>query len=451
MILSNEKIIGDYSKRELKDVNSISLTLPISQKALSNFNYIKSNTTLILNYSLASAYDEEKYYQDIITVINKLRELKKPFRVRIKVNNRELFRRSNIISLVGSNISLMIDNDENLYSMVEYLKEEKKLERMIDKIRNANLSPLERFLAVYDVVKNYKPYKDSDNNPNESRKLKYILDDGNPYIVCAGFTKLLTELLSRVNIPSKYLSVMVDTSYEKGMTTEEKIISYERHARNLIKIDDNKYNIHGYYLSDSTWDNNQKDDLFINALLTFDKKKEAKRLERLDDIDLLMDFHDLDEFSAKIKYFFKKGISHPGINAKTEEEFRKKTYKDLYLKIMDILVSLDKEKYLELYNKYNNLLNINLSNTTSHSLETIISNLLIDYAKYIIPLSNNKIELETIFRALIEVKRNVLWMDNDEIKKWLATTIKVNLEKDKKEFPYVYYEDMPEGYVEKRK
>ena len=71
MILSNEKIIGDYSKRELKDVNSISLTLPISQKALSNFNYIKSNTTLILNYSLASAYDEEKYYQDIIRVINK--------------------------------------------------------------------------------------------------------------------------------------------------------------------------------------------------------------------------------------------------------------------------------------------------------------------------------------------------------------------------------------------
>ncbi|MBR7042311.1 MAG: transglutaminase domain-containing protein [Bacilli bacterium] len=451
MINTNEKIIGNYSKRELKDINSLSLMLPISNKALNNFMHIKSNNTLTLNMSSSTPFDEEKYYQDVITVINRLMELNKPYKVIVKVTNRETFRKSNIVGIVNSNISLMIDNDENIYSMPDYMKEERKLERMIAKVRAAKLSPLESYLAVYDIVKKYKPYKDNDKNPNESRKLKYILDDNNPYIVCAGFTKLLTELLSRVNIPSKYISVMVDTSYEKGMTQEEKLISYERHARNLVKLDDDKYNIHGYYLADSTWDNHPYEDLFINSLLTFDKKKEAKRLEKLDDIDLLMDFHNLDEFSTKIKYFFKKGISHPGIDTKTEEAFRKKTYKDLYLKIMDILVSLDKDKYIELYNKYNNFLNVNLSEVTSRSLETVISNLLIDYAKYIIPLSNNKVELETIFRAIVEVKKEVDWMDNNEIRKWLSEAAKSNIDREKKEFPYVYDVNNPEGYVGRRK
>ena len=448
MINPNEKIIGNYSKRELKDISSISLLLPISNKALNNFMHIKNNTTLVLNNGFIN---EEDYFKHVIAVINRLKELNKDCTVRIKVNNRELFRRSNIIGIVGTRITLTIDNDENVYSMMDYVKEEKKLERMIAKVRTTNLSPLEKYLAVYDIVKKYKPYKDNDKNPNESRKLKYILSDDNPYIVCAGFTKLLTELLSRVNIPSKYISVLIDTSYEKGMSTEEKVISYARHARNLIKLDDDKYNIHGYYLADSTWDNHKEYDLFINSLLTFDRKKEAKRLEKLDDIDLLMDFHNLEEFSAKIKYFFKKGTSHPGISSKTEEDLRKRTYRDLYLKIMDILVSLDKDKYVELYSKYNDVINVNLSETTSSALYVPISNLLIDYAKYIIPLSNNKISLETIFRAMTVVKSEIDWMDNSEIKEWLEHTIYENLDKEKEEFPYIYDENSKEAYVERKK
>ena len=244
---------------------------------------------------------------------------------------------------------------------------------------------------------------------------------------------------------------MIDTSYEKGFTETDTPLENVGHARNLIKLDDDKYNIHGYYLADSTFDNNPKYDLFINSILTFDRKKEAKRLEKLDDIDLLLDFHNLDEFKEKIKYFIKKGISHPNINSKTEEELRKKTYKDLYLKIIDILQVLDKEKYIELYNKYNDYLNINLSNTTSNHLETPISNLLIDYAKYIIPLSNNKIELSTIFKALIEVKREIEWMNNQEIKEWLEKTINDNLEKEDKEFPYTYDYHSKEAYVTHKK
>ena len=450
MFNNNEKIIGNYSKKDLKDISTISLTLPINSKALNNFNHIKNNTTLILYQSDKDILDEEKYYQYIITIIKRLKELNKNYTIRIKVTNRELFKRSNIVGLLSSNINLKIDNDDCIYNLNEYMQEEHKLEKMISKIKEANLSPLERYLAVYNIVKKYKPYQENDHNPDESRKLKHILNDNNPYIVCAGFTKLLTELLNRVNIPSKYLSVEIDTSYEKGYTQEEKIISYEKHARNLIKLDDDKYHIHGYYLADSTWDNHKNYDLFINSLLTFDRKKEAKRLEKLDDIDLLMDYHNMEEFRDKIKYFIKKGISHPNIDSISEEKLRKKTYKDLYLKIMDILSSLDKNKYQELYNKYNDIFNINMSETTSNKLETPLSNLLIDYAKYIIPLSNNKITPETIFKAMTVVKKEVEWMDTNEIKEWLEKAIKDNLSKEETEFPYIYNNNYEEAYVEKK-
>ena len=451
MFNQNEKIIGNYSKKDLKEVASISLKLPISDKALSNFIHIKNGTALVLSRNPDTILDEEKYLKDVITIINTLKRINKEYTVIIKIDNRELLKESNLIKALPRNVNLEIINDDNTYSLTEYLKEERILENMIVRVRGANLSPLEKYLAIYDIVKKYKPYKDNKKNPNESRKLKYILSDNNPYIVCAGFTKLLTELLSRVNISSKYLSVSIDTSYEGGMTVEEKNISFERHARNLIRIDDDKYNIHGYYLADTTWDNNPQYDLFNNCLLTFDRKKEAKRLEKLDDIDLLMDFHNQEEFQTKIRYFLKKGISHPGIDDKTEEDLKKRTYKDLYLKVIDILSCLDREKYIEFYNKYDYILNVNLSETTSSKLEIPMSNFLADYAKYIIPLSNNKIELNTIFRAMTVVKKEVEWMNEAEIKEWLKIAIQNNIENEEKEFPYIYDESYKEAYVEKRK
>ena len=440
MFNQNEKIIVNYSKKDLKEVASISLKLPISDKALSNFIHIKNGTALVLSRNPDTILDEEKYLKDVITIINTLKRINKEYTVIIKIDNRELLKESNLIKALPINVNLEIINDDNTYSLTEYLKEERILENMIVRVRGANLSPLEKYLAIYDIVKKYKPYKDNKKNPNESRKLKYILSDNNPYIVCAGFTKLLTELLSRVNISSKYLSVSIDTSYEGGMTVEEKNISFERHARNLIRIDDDKYNIHGYYLADTTWDNNPQYDLFNNCLLTFDRKKEAKRLEKLDDIDLLMDFHNQEEFQTKIRYFLKMGISHPGIDDKTEEDLKKRTYKDLYLKVIDILSCLDREKYIEFYNKYDYILNVNLSETTSSKLEIPMSNFLADYAKYIIPLSNNKIELNTIFRAMTVVKKEVEWMNEAEIKEWLKIAIQNNIENEEKEFPYIYDE-----------
>ena len=64
------------------------------------------------------------------------------------------------------------------------------------------------------------------------------------------------------------------------------------------------HNIHGFYIADSTWDNDLDNDLYSNSIMTFDRKKEAYRMELLNDIDLLFDFHDLNEFKQKFPNMF---------------------------------------------------------------------------------------------------------------------------------------------------
>ena len=276
-----------------------------------------------------------------------------------------------------------------------------------------------------------------------SRTLRYILRDDNDLIVCCGFARLLKDGLERVGIPCQYITVDVEDNDEG---------KYVGHARNLVKIDDDKYGIHGVYLADSTWDNMEEMDLYLNCILTFDRKKEAARLETLEDQDLLFDFHNYDDFNKKLQYYFKKHTSLPKITAAGQEELRKRCYKDLYIKIINYLAVLDYKKYQELYNKYNDYLNIDVRQTTSNKMETSMANFLYDYSQYIIPLSNKEIGMDKILAATAEVQKQIYYLSDQEIKERLTKAQKDNEERAKRKFPYIYNPNNPkEAFLEERK
>ena len=146
---------------------------------------------------------------------------------------------------MGININVL--NDLHVYSFDEYLDEEKILDDLVKPIIEADLSPLERYLAVYNIVKNYKPYKEIPGDgeevigAKESRYIRYILN--NEYIVCVGFAKLLETLCDRVGLHVQQASVLVDTSYDKGFTEEEKAVNKNGHQRCYISIDDDKFTV----------------------------------------------------------------------------------------------------------------------------------------------------------------------------------------------------------------
>src|SRR5574344_594968 len=123
-------------------------------------------------------------------------------------------------------------------------------------------------MAVYDIVKNYKPYKENSKQLEEYRYLRYILN--NDYMLCVGDAKLLTTLLKRGGIKSTDYSTSVDTSYDHGYTKEDKPVTLAGHARAMIHIDDDKYHVHGYYIADPTWDNNKKNNSIVYCLCNYD-------------------------------------------------------------------------------------------------------------------------------------------------------------------------------------
>lgn len=430
--ISTKHVIGYYTIKELKELKSISIDIPIERKEVDNFIYINDSATIRLTPKTNSIDDEKTFFNNLKNIFTILATHNKKYNINIEVENREFLRQSELLNNLPSNINLIIENDLTQYDVETYLQEEDKLEKLIAPIREANLSPLEKYLAVYNIVKQFKEYKENEENREEARYIRFILD--NEYIVCVGFQKLLKNLLDKVEIPSHKIHTAVDISYDKGFTMEEISLENAGHARNMIKIDDDKYNVHGIYLADATWDNTMDSDIYLNSLMTFDRKKEARRLERLNNIDLLFDFHNFTEFSQKIDYLIKK-IDKENIFYKTDNPINY-SYKEIYNTITKILKEIDYEKYQYFYNKYEN----SISNPLSplKDIEPIACQFLTEYAEYIIALSNKQISLPTIIEAAKVVKEKIDGYDKEKIDEWMKKTIEDNLLISARAFPYHY-------------
>jgi len=144
------------------------------------------------------------------------------------------------------------------------------LDMIINEVKSYNMSPFENYLYLYSVVKMFKFYKceSDEESPYLSRKNEFTLF--NNYMVCAGYSDLLVELIDTLNDPnlkaSQYMCLMGNKKDDA-------------HVRCLIKINDDKYNINGFYISDPTEDAIKSKDLgnyYNHILLT---KEEIDKMD----------------------------------------------------------------------------------------------------------------------------------------------------------------------------
>ena len=109
-------------------------------------------------------------------------------------------------------------------------------------IQESNLSDFEKLIYAYDLIKSFE-YDEVDlkkgENPLDSRLIHNIVRSGK--IVCAGYSKFLSQLLKEMNIES--YTIYVSSS---GLVDD--------HERNMIKLNDDKYGINGVYALDATAD-----------------------------------------------------------------------------------------------------------------------------------------------------------------------------------------------------
>lgn len=125
-----------------------------------------------------------------------------------------------------------------------------RLDLMVSEIKNSTLSPYEKYIAAYNIVKSFKEYnyyldnKDFDQLISDQSRNPYLVLI-NEYIVCAGYVLLLQLLLNKLDIPSHYWMLNISEKSESDSLS---------HARLYVNIVDDKYDINGYFMCDPTWD-----------------------------------------------------------------------------------------------------------------------------------------------------------------------------------------------------
>ena len=411
-----------YTKNMLADMDTISIYKNnLLEDNILNLRYLKENASINISLTDNLMTEEEK-----LTLIKdnliKLESLNKKYMVTFSLNERGIFNKL-FKDLKFNNLDLIIDNDYYNYSMEEYNYEEEKLELLVKDIIDKDLSPFEKFIAVYNIVKNIKPYKENLENREEARRLKYILD--NDYIVCVGYAKLLVELLRKVGINATDYSLNADISYDDGFTLEEKIIELAAHKRVIVNIDDDKYNIHGLYLSDPTWDNDLEKNYLNNAIMTFDKMQVNNRMFEYDIYNPILDIHNFKEYNEQVNFLLKRNIQKLN-DIKTYKDNPLQKILDAYKKTgVSILQTIKCDlKYQEFFNKLR----------SCHNEEDYL-NFYTELGHYLLTRINKPIIDRYLFKASIEVVNKL--------------NLKNNLSKDKIEyhkrdviqFPYKIPED----------
>lgn len=164
------------------------------------------------------------------------------------------------LEVIDATSNLVIKYNKNEYtksSLDDYISMRATIDYYKGLITANELSPLEKVAYVYDLLKSWKA-QDDDQNKSNARELHSIVRDGN--IVCAGYSEMAKQLLLELEIPAIVISAQIIRADGR----------LDGHARNLVRVDDDKYNVHGLYSLDISLDSDQD----VTIIIGEDGKKE---------------------------------------------------------------------------------------------------------------------------------------------------------------------------------
>ena len=410
----------------------IEISINASDREIEELASLRSGTRVIV-FDPERLYDRG-YYSRIHDIIDVIESSNNKIILEFKINKRSLFNESQISLRELKNTTLCLEVDREKYSLNEYLYEEQYLYNLVEEYTDSKYTPFEKFLFVYNFVKNYKPYKDNPEEPKLARNMKYILVGD--YMVCSGYAKLLVTLLDKVGIDSFMISVGVDNSYENGFDISNTPINIDWHARVLINIKDNKYNLNGIYVSDPTWDNSENYDLYNHFLNTIDSMQKSNMLFTLEDIDLILDIHSFDEYTHKINELLKR-MMKDNSDAPDYESQLFWSYEDLFDLILRTISLLDYNKYEDEYLQYLNV-------QRKYRDEQFYTDVITKAGYYFVSKTNKYISVNKKVIMLISAMRKINGFSKLETKRFEEYIKNSVLSGDKAFFPYEF-EDGYEG------
>lgn len=167
-------------------------------------------------------------------------------------NHEELEILTQNVNLVRTkyNRDITFDDEFSIEQAIEASRKLNDWEKLINEatINGKPLSPLEKYMLAYSLVSKryYKLEKEGDSTAL-SRNIISVLNDD--YICCAGFANTLANLCARIGIPCSTRTCAVWGSNELENTPH-----WENHSNCIVRIEDDKYDVHGFFNADPTWD-----------------------------------------------------------------------------------------------------------------------------------------------------------------------------------------------------
>ncbi|MDO4963589.1 MAG: hypothetical protein Q4E75_05820 [bacterium] len=411
------KLIGDYTYKQIKDPSLSKLYIKnvITDYDLANFKYLDKDKIILI-------YINNIEY--LSKIQNRLQELNLNNKIIINTKNKNELN-SIVFDMDIKADNIFVNNEDVTFK--KYLEYEKLLYSMIEPAKS--LSPFEKYIYAYNITKQFKKYKKSEEEPTLSRNLYKILD--NEYMVCVGFSELFGDLLEKLGINNIKLDVSVDISYDdvidhsKEIDLEDKTTDSRGHARRYVYIKDKKYDIDGFYISDPTWDNDLENDYYNHLALTDEEITKHRRYNYLSISKFeLFNISSIEEFYQKINFLCDK------------KEFSN-TPSDIIYDLINTLKILDIKFVRMLESKYEYIKN------TPYHWNKNISSLIYDIGNYLISHVNKTISGEKIFEAVKVLYSNFYGYDDDRIFDILKDTVSKNKERDDNLFPkrYKFYSD----------
>lgn len=145
-----------------------------------------------------------------------------------------------------------IDNKGSvMWKLQTIIKANKSIYNVCNFIKNSKLSPFEAFAYIHEYVSTIAQYNSSSAGGTWLAHDQYFPGAffDLPEVVCMGYASLEKEIIDTLNMPGLKCNIVSVNFYNKDK------YSYDKHARCIVHVSDDKYGINQSCYDDPTWDN----------------------------------------------------------------------------------------------------------------------------------------------------------------------------------------------------
>lgn len=225
-------------------------------------------------------------------------------------------------------ISIMYDK-EIICSIDDFVNMRSHINKIVDSIKRYELSPLEKTLFAYDVVKDFYIVNHKYMKEKKVSRLIHRIFKANE-LNCQAYSTLYAQIL-------RELKIQASDYFLYSPLVEEIFLTKDNHSRTMIHLVDEKYCVDGLFSTDVIWDaikkmkNNYHYEFFLTRTQNIKKQFSTDKFHN--DIEILLSNKTVDTLSLKEKYFFERLLNKGQVFNEDIEYLRSIMKNNISLKI----------------------------------------------------------------------------------------------------------------------